>query len=183
MNASSPRLYLDFDDVVNSYRSIWSTSLRAKRAGWPRLATVSVPSNDGAVYRVDYPPELVAELNRVVAAGVELVWLTSWRGESALFAEHLGTPLAAWRWLQFPSSKDLPRAVDAMLAGKGAALLDDLDARPTSGPVLWIDNDLATSRPALDAAAERGVATIAPKNMLGLTRAEWASALDVLGVG
>jgi len=153
------RLYLDFDGVINrlgvSIESPWPTT----------RGTEITLTNSGlmSTYPINYSPELIKEICRLLDDGVDIVWLSTWEHNTEKF-DKLGLPEMPFCWLSVAdwSKKDL------FYEAKYRSLEGHLIKHPADR-VFWVDDDLKHSDMSNRAAAQRGVQTISPEKHIGLT--------------
>lgn len=132
----SPLWLLDFDGVVNAI------SRRGDRNVWDDWEAAEVTVATGESFPLLWSPSVVGVINEAVDAGVEVVWLTTWRDETQLLPKVIdGLPDLMW-W----DEEDLTRA------GHGLDPLHTLNQRwksqvaralvPDGAPLLWTDDNL-----------------------------------------
>ncbi|CAG7844869.1 hypothetical protein USB125703_01120 [Pseudoclavibacter triregionum] len=166
------RLYLDVDGVVNAWPEELEIDELPGASGWPAFRMINL-SVFGELIPITYAPELIRRLRALAGAGVEVVWLTTWRADVKHLARAIGLP-GDWRALDF----DDPRLGGRVLGdAKLPALLADLEKHPLDGPVAWADDELGgpdvgpsdASAPGVDSF---GATLIAPREEVGLSLAD-----------
>lgn len=142
-------LYFDIDGVLNTIRVDDSA-----RAAWGDHAYPSL--------LISHAPRLIEQVNELIARidGLEVFWLTSWEEDAAWFGEQVGLN-GSWDWLWLPAAGP----------GRGfewekfTAIRDHL-AETQPDRAVWCDDELRTEPDAQGWAAQQGVLTISPDNVL-----------------
>lgn len=138
-------LYLDIDGVING-------KLDASEWG----------EHEQPNFLVSYPPQLIVELNDIIAntRDLRVFWLTTWEREAADFGAIVGLAGSdSWEWLP------------AVGSGRGLQWekCDSIRAhiaRTAPEVVIWCDDELANEPEARQWALDNHVVPIAPSNVL-----------------
>lgn len=165
----SPLWLLDFDGVLNAI------SQRGDRNVWDDWNAADITVPDGNTFPLLRSPSVVAVVNDAVDAGVDVVWLTTWRDESQLLPKVIdGLPDLPWwgeRDLERLGHRLDPEHVHAQRwkAQVARAMV------PDGVPLLWTDDNLDYGiLRAEDRAWLRrrpgGSTVIAPNESIGLSK-------------
>lgn len=157
----SINIYLDIDGVLNRYGPVRRGGSGADPAD-PGEDEWSAYTSAGGV--LVWPPEMVARINRMVAAdGVTPYWLTTWESEASVFGEQVGLEGSGdWTWLPAIGTSGDGRWQ------KYASIHDHVDQTDPLFAV-WLDDDLAHEPEARRWARRTGrVLALSPEPMEGL---------------
>lgn len=156
------RIYLDFDGVVNA---LGPDQLPG---AWDRYQVRKVPATNVFGFPTRFPtrcaPGVLDAIRRWHHAGVDIVWASTWRVDTASISATWDLPR-----LPFLEWKDHP----AFDESKGAAVAEHFENDP-AGVCVWIDDDLGAGPDSTGAVAWAGahqVHTLTPMPALGLTQA------------